>query len=278
MKLSFVLAGVIAVLAEVPCARAESAFGVGFATDYGTAMLPPASGSALTTAISIHEYGGPIGNAILFFMTAPWPTGSSTARTSYYTDDHGVAWVVTETVTDFSQSDLGIGTAKYKDWKAAKGDGILRGDAGQELQIFIPLRQLGGDASGFMFKLMVPLGFTGGLLSIAALPAFGWINYEDVTQRRVSAAGGVLTATESVGNSRYEYVGFPIRFQTKLSDFASAHVQLDLNVFSLTDDQPSPIRAGVDFLVPHALLKVEAISSGLAPGGASLAAEAILAF
>ncbi len=109
--------------------------------------------------------------------------------------------------------------------------------------------------------------------------AFGWLTFHDVHTRVSTATPTEITSMEKVSDVTYKYVGMPIRVEGPigLTGFG-VHLQLDLNIPSLILDQPSPIRAGVQWFGYHLMIKVEAVVTGFRPDGASLATEVSLAF
>jgi hypothetical protein len=270
------------VLLVAPSADA-GIYGLGVTGEYGNAYLPPTGEAGTTTMLTYHEHGGLLGAFLLFVGEAPAePRASTTTTTDLQCKSDGAfqtctTYEVTTTTTP-SQAEIEQFHHDMDAWGPTVGAAIMRGEAGQELEIELPLRALGGNTSGFMLKLFRPIPGTRGILSVGQF-AFGWMTFHDVKTRMVRASATELTATEQVGDHTFKYAGIPCRFQVPFGRTGfGAHLQFDFNLLSIVMDQASPVRAGAQWVGSHVMLSVEGVASGFRPDGASISAEAALAF
>jgi hypothetical protein len=93
----------------------------------------------------------------------------------------------------------------------------------------------------------------------------------------VSATNGTLMSAERTGDQSFTMVGTALRLKQSITDNVSAHLQIDLNAFTLIEDDPSPLHLGVELAGPHTLFRFEAMTTGFRPEGLSLNAEVVLA-
>jgi hypothetical protein len=252
-------------------------YSAGVQGGYGTALVPPTSSGVTTTGITIREYGGIIGNLILFIGEAP---AVSNTTVTYETDGAGNTYEVRTTYAPSAEVQQ-----LSSDWMEARGRKILAGGMGQQVELDIPLRALGGDTSGVMFKMWRPLPFFSdhiewlGESGSVWLAQFyiGHLTFSDVTSRKVSSENGILMSTEVTGEQSFTMIGSALRVQKMLTRTLRAQVQLDFNVFSILEDDPSPMHFGIETTLPHLLLRLEAVTSGFLPHGLSVNAEAVIA-
>lgn len=105
------------------------------------------------------------------------------------------------------------------------------------------------------------------------------MTFHDVKTRVLAGTPTELMTTERVADHTFKYVGSPRRFRIPIEDHGfGALVQFDRNWLSIVMPQPSPVRLGLQWVRSHAMLSVEGVVSGFRPDGASLSAEASLAF
>ncbi|CAN5688548.1 hypothetical protein BH11MYX3_BH11MYX3_29780 [soil metagenome] len=270
---------IVALLASVAHADVSGVYGVGFSADFGNTYLPPTAHAGLSTTLSYREYHGKIGNWIIFLSEAPAPpSGSSKTETSEPICGGGYCTVYeTTTYTPPSAEAVRQWESNMSEFSATKGKAILAGQMGQELTIDVTMRSLGGDASGFMLKLMRPLPGSNGLVMIGQY-ALGWLTYHDVKSRKVVATNGVLSSVEVTGDHTFTYVGLPIRVQVPIGGAFGAHLQFDNNIYGWLLGDASPIRAGASWIGPHTIVQVEGVISGFRPDGGSLNGSVSVAF
>lgn len=272
---------VVGLGAQARPAAAQAVYRLGAGAEVGNAYLPPTAGAGLTTSLSYREHGGLLGNILMVIAEAP-ARPSSTSTTTYETSCVGAVGDQTctlyETTVTMPPSAAAV-EAWERDmaaWGPSRGAAILRGELGQELQIDIPLRALGGSTTGVMLRLYRPIG-SSGHLSVGQF-ALGWLTFHDVTTREVMATATELRATDKVADHTYKYVGLPVRVQAPIGRTGfGVHAQLDLNVLSIVTDDPSPVRAGVQWVGPHVIVTVDGVASGLRLDAGSIAAEVTLA-
>jgi hypothetical protein len=270
------------VVAATAPARADGGFyGVGARVEYGTAYLPPTAGASTTTMIRYREIGGFLGNLLVLTASAPIkPEPSSRIETETSCSGSGSnksCTTATYEVTTYpSSKEIEDYEKKVAAWDPAVANAIMRGEAGQEVDLDIALRTLGGDTSGFIFRLGAPFLHWG---PVSMKFALGWLTFHDVHTRIANATSTEIATMEKVSDFTYKYVGLPIRVQAPIGlTGLGVHLQVDLNIPSIVLDEPSPIRAGVQWFGYHLMITVETVVSGFRADGVSLASEVALAF
>jgi len=269
---------ILAILAGTAHADVTGVYGVGFSAEFGNTYLPPTAEAGLATTISYKEVGGKVGNWIIFLSEAPAPpagTSKTTTDTTCYQDFCTIR--ETTTTTPPTEAEVRQWEADMSEFSATKGAAILRGEMGQSLSIDVTMRSLGGNASGFMLKLMRPIPKTGGVVSIGQY-ALGWLTYHDVKSHKVLAMNGVLSSMEVTGDHTFGYVGLPIRIAAPVTRSFGAHLQFDNNIYGWFLGDASPIRAGVEWVAPHVMVQVEGVISGFRPDGGSISGSVTLAY
>ncbi len=271
---------IVALLAATARADVSGVYGVGFSAEFGNTYLPPTSSAGLSTTLRYREYAGKIGNWIIFISEMPAPPGGTSK--SEVTDSYCHQGLCTVTVTTTTTPPSAAAVAQYdrdmSEFTDTKGAAILRGEMGQELTIDVTMQSLGGSASGFQLTLMRPIPRTGGLVSIGQY-ALGWRTFHDVKSHQVMATNGVLSSIEVTGDHTFGYVGIPIKIAGPLGTTGlGAHLQFDNNVYGWFLGDPSPIRAGVDWIGPHLMVQVEGVISGFRPDGGSINGSVTLAY
>jgi hypothetical protein len=270
---------ILALLAGTAHADVQGVYGLGIGADYGTTYLPPTAEAGLSTTITYREYAGVVGNWLLFIGEAPAPPMSTSKSESTEECHQGYCTITTTTTTTHpSQAEVDAWQDAMNEYTATKGAAMLRGEMGQELTIDVTMRSLGGNASGFKLQLFRPIPDTGGLVMIGQY-ALGWLTYHDVKSHQVMAENGVLSSKEVMGDHTWGYVGMPIRIGTSFGAQSrfGAHLQFDNNIYGWFLGDASPIRAGVEWIGPHVMMKVEGVVSGFRPDGGSINGSVTLA-
>jgi len=257
-------------------------FGLGYELDYGNAYLPPTGQSMAATSLHYREIGGPIGGAILaLFLVPVKPTEQTTVTQEHECGFGGngrdcIDYVKT-TTTYPSEAEIDAYNKAVASFDPQVADAVMSGALGQELDMNFYARALGGSANGFTMTLW--RGIAGVRNFQLGMFALGWISFHDVHTRTVTADTAELRATDKVADFTFKYAGLPVRFRTAIPNTRlGIEVQLDLNLLSIVMDQPSPIRGNIQWIGRHSIVKLGGFVSGFRPDGASLTAEAQLAF
>ncbi|HEY4058785.1 MAG TPA: hypothetical protein VGM39_19360 [Kofleriaceae bacterium] len=267
----------LATLGASVAVAAPAVYAVGGTMEYGNAYLPSTADAGLSTFVSYHDWGGVVSAVLLLLATAP---AKPSPHTSVRSEDHcsaGYCATYEVTTTTYpSSAEMANWEARMAVYNATTAPAIWAGEFGQDVQLDIASRSLGGNTSGFQLRLYRPLGDSRHL-SIGM--GYAYLSFHDVHTSHVVDNMGVLSATDKKDNYTYGYVGIPLRFSTAIGQTGfGLDMTLDLNVLSLFFDDNSPIRAGVHWGGSHVLLTAEAMASGLRPDGASLHLGALLAF
>ena len=271
---------ILALLAGSAHADVEGIYGLGIGAEYGTTYLPPTAGAGLSTTLTYREYAGKLGNWILFIGDAPAPP-MSTSKSESSTECHqGYCTITTTTTTTHpSEAEVAAWEQEMNEYSATRGAAMLRGEMGQLLQIDVTMRSLGGNASGFVLRLFRPIPGLPKAIMIGQY-GLGFLTYHDVTSRKVTAANGVLSSMDVMGDHTWTYAGMPIRIGGSFGDNSrfGAHLQFDNNIYGWFMGDASPIRAGIQWIGPHVMLEVQGVISGFRPDGASLSGSVTLAY
>lgn len=264
-------------------ARADGMYGAGIGVGYGTALVLPTSSSVTTTSLTYREVGGVVGNAILFVGSLP-ACGAPRTSTRWETSANGATYEITTTTTPTKEAKE-ICAGVVKEWWETVGKRTLRGEMGQDLQLDIPLQQLGGNTSGVAFSLWRPLVWDGEFVPILGEGSQLWVaqfhlallTFHNVTSRKALAEMGTIRTIEATTKQDFLMVGSGVRLHKMLSDNMRATLQIDLNAWSIVADEPSPVHLGIDMAAPHTMFHVEVVTSGINPNGYGINAGVILA-
>jgi hypothetical protein len=256
--------------------------GVSYRTSAGGATAPPGVSSGTTTGVRFSDRGGPLTRGFFAMLGvavaagAAKQTGSSTS--SWTAGDRRITETTTTYQVDTAAAQRGADMANA----AADPDADFGGlEAGLEIATV----KLGGDTSGWMYDIAfeTPAAPVASFLdaSVRFGVGFGRYTFHDRTQRMLS---GLTVYEQPMDETKYTYIGTPVRLSFPHTRWLSSFFQADLNWVSMFNlmmgvrGSPSPWHGGVKVKVGPVFGQAMGSLSGMNEGARSVALEAGLAF